>query len=113
LLNGSVQDLHIDPKEVAVIAPYAANVKLINSIRRNYPSLKALADTTTIDSFQGQEISIALVVMGTAHPRPGPEFIQNKQRLNVLYSTEVFCMSLATSTSVTISARSPRSLRSR
>lgn len=71
LLNGSVQDLHIDPKEVAVIAPYAANVKLVDSMRRNYTSLQALTNTATIDSFQDQESSIALVVTGTAHPRPG------------------------------------------
>ncbi|CAG7563675.1 unnamed protein product [Fusarium equiseti] len=67
LLNGSVHDLHINPKEVAVIAPYAA---------------KTLPDAATIESFQGQESAIALVVIGTAHPRPGPGFAQNKQRLN-------------------------------
>ncbi|RBR10167.1 uncharacterized protein FIESC28_09553 [Fusarium coffeatum] len=74
LLNGSVKDLHIDPKEVAVIAPYAANVKLI-------------IDETQL-SFRGQEGSITLNIMDTDHPRPGLGFTQNKQRLNVLLTRQ-------------------------
>ncbi|RGP71948.1 DNA helicase [Fusarium sporotrichioides] len=88
LLNSMVEKLEIDPKDVAVIAPYAANVKLINSMRRIYPALNALPDAATIDSFQGQESIITLVIMGTAHPQPGPGFTQNKQRLNVLLTRQ-------------------------
>ncbi|EKJ73155.1 hypothetical protein FPSE_06768 [Fusarium pseudograminearum CS3096] len=88
VLQGAVESLEIDPKDIAVISPYAANVKLINSMRRNYPALHALPDAATIDSFQGQESIITLVIMGTAHPRPGPGFTQNKQRLNVLLTRQ-------------------------
>ncbi|KAF5231890.1 hypothetical protein FAUST_9026 [Fusarium austroamericanum] len=88
IIKGAVESLDIDPKDIVVISPYAANVKLINSMRRTYPALHALPDTATIDSFQGQESIITLVIMGTAHPRPGPGFTQNKQRLNVLLTRQ-------------------------
>lgn len=90
LLSEIVEKLSVNPKNVAVIAPYAANVKLINSksMRDFYPALKGLPEAATIDSFQAQESIITLVIMGTAHPRPGPGFTQNKQCLNVLLTRQ-------------------------
>ncbi|KAJ4017818.1 hypothetical protein NW766_003887 [Fusarium irregulare] len=85
LLNGSVQDLHIDPNEVAVIAPCAANVKLT-------------IDETQL-SFPGQEGSIALKIMITDHPRPEPGFTHNKQRLNVLLNRQRCALLLFDNTS--------------
>lgn len=88
LLSEMVQALNVDVHDVVVIAPYMANVNLINSMSKAYPSLANLKKATTIDSYQGQESIITLVVMGTAHPHPGPGFTSNKQRLNVLLTRQ-------------------------
>ncbi|KAM0201621.1 hypothetical protein ACHAPI_001667 [Fusarium lateritium] len=88
LLNEMVETLNVNVHDVVVIAPYMANVKLINSMSKTYPSLANLKKATTIDSYQGQESIITFVVMGTAHPRPGPGFTSNKQRLNILLTRQ-------------------------
>ncbi|KAG5657908.1 hypothetical protein KAF25_007941 [Fusarium avenaceum] len=88
LLSEMVQTLNVNVHDVVVIAPYMANVNLINSMSKTYPSLANLKKATTIDSYQGQESIITFVVMGTAHPSPGPGFTSNKQRLNVLLTRQ-------------------------
>lgn len=43
---------------------------------------------TTVDSFQGQENDVVVVVMGTASPKPGPGFTSDSQRLNVMLTRQ-------------------------
>lgn len=79
----------VDPAKVFVLAPYAANVNLVKWARRKdakYACLEAMRPASTVDSFQGQEGDIAVVIMGTAHPRPGPGFTADSRRLNVSLS---------------------------
>ncbi|KAL5083608.1 hypothetical protein Trisim1_001302 [Trichoderma cf. simile WF8] len=82
-----VKSKKIDPSKLVVISPYAANVELLDRmLRKNaaYEALKGIPPASTVDSFQGQENDIIFVVMGTAYPRPGPEFTSQEQRLNVM-----------------------------
>jgi hypothetical protein len=43
-----------------------------------------MADASTVDSFQGQENDIVIVIMGTKFPEPGPGFMTDPHQLNVL-----------------------------
>lgn len=61
--------------------------------------MQALTDVATIGSVQGQESSIALNILDTDHPRPGPGFTQNKQRLNVLLNRQKCALLLVDNTS--------------
>ncbi|KAF3060122.1 hypothetical protein CFAM422_011434 [Trichoderma lentiforme] len=82
-----VKSKKIDPSKLVLISPYAANVELLDRmLRKNaaYEALKGIPSPSTVDSFQGQENDIIFVVMGTAHPRPGPGFTSQEQRLNVM-----------------------------
>ena len=56
--------------------------------------MQALTDVATIGSVQGQESSIALNILDTDHPRPGPGFTQNKQRLNVFLTRHQCALSI-------------------
>ncbi|KAM5344517.1 hypothetical protein ACJ41O_013053 [Fusarium nematophilum] len=78
----------VDPARVVIISPYAANVQLVRSRRARYPALKTMGEAVTVDSFQGHENDVVIVVMSTAHPRPGPGFTSNAQRLNVLLTRQ-------------------------
>ncbi|KAF5678612.1 DNA helicase [Fusarium heterosporum] len=88
LISEMVHSIDINLQDLVVISPYMANVKLINSMRKSYPSLANLQDATTIDSYQGRESTVVFVVMSTAHPVPGPGFTSNRQRLNVLLTRQ-------------------------
>ncbi|KAJ4328076.1 hypothetical protein N0V84_001444 [Fusarium piperis] len=79
-----------DPARIIFISPYPANVRVINGMRRKpeYACLTSMPDAMTVDSFQGQENDLAIVVMGTAHPNPGPGFTSNSQRLNVMLTRQ-------------------------
>ncbi|EEU36366.1 uncharacterized protein NECHADRAFT_29496, partial [Fusarium vanettenii 77-13-4] len=52
--------------------------------RPQYACLSGMQEAMTIDSFQGQENDIAIAIMTTAHPYPGPGFTAEAQRLNVM-----------------------------
>ncbi|KAG8672211.1 hypothetical protein FPOAC1_005473 [Fusarium poae] len=90
LLVEAVKTKKVDPSRVVCISPYAANVGLIEKKRRGcqYEALQAMQPTSTVDSFQGQENDIVFVIMGTTHPRPGPDFTCNPKRLNVMLSRQ-------------------------
>jgi predicted RecB family nuclease len=70
-------------KDVLVVAPFNAQVNLL---RKHLP---AGARVGTVDKFQGQEASVAIVSMATSNganaPR-GTEFLFNANRLNVAVS---------------------------
>jgi len=78
---------NVDPKKLFILSPYKANISLIASVIKNTPefsSLRVMEAAATVDSFQGQEGDIAVVVMGTSHPKPGPGFTGEARRLNVM-----------------------------
>lgn len=80
----------VDGSRVRLLAPYAANVGLINRMvkKSEYALLSSMEPAMTIESFQGRETDIAVVVFGTAHPSSGPGFTGNEQRLNVMLSRQ-------------------------
>lgn len=76
----------VAPK-ITIITPYTANLKEFDKKFRqeSYRRLgRALPPPSTIDSFQGQENDIVVVVMGTKSINPGPGFTTDPQRLNVM-----------------------------
>ncbi|RSL50912.1 hypothetical protein CEP54_011672 [Fusarium duplospermum] len=85
-----VKSKKADPARIVFISPYAANVRVINGMRKKpeYACLTGMPAAMTVDSFQGQENDLAVVVMGTAHPHPGPGFTSNSQRLNVMLTRQ-------------------------
>ncbi|KAG5793069.1 hypothetical protein H9Q69_007878 [Fusarium xylarioides] len=66
LLAQLVQATKIDASRIVCIAPYSANVGLIDKMRRSreYDVLKGMPPASTVDSFQGQEGDLAVVVIG-------------------------------------------------
>ncbi|KAI8677354.1 hypothetical protein NCS56_00625200 [Fusarium sp. Ph1] len=89
LLSDFVKESKVDPACFVDISPYKSNVELINRLRKKPESaaLAGMADAVTVDSFQGQEGDIAVVVMGTTG-RSGPGFTADEQRLNVIFSRQ-------------------------
>ncbi|KAL2673660.1 hypothetical protein Neosp_012103 [[Neocosmospora] mangrovei] len=85
-----VKNTEADPGKMVVITPYTANAQLVDRMRKRpeYACLSGMQETMTIDSFQGQENDIAIVVMSTAHPIPGPGFTGDSQRLNVMITRQ-------------------------
>ncbi|CVL08874.1 uncharacterized protein FPRN_14657 [Fusarium proliferatum] len=90
LLAELVKATKVDASRIVCIAPYAANIGLIERMRkgREYDVLQGMPPASTVDSFQGQEGDLAVVILGTAHPRPGPGFTCNPKRLNVMLSRQ-------------------------
>ncbi|KAK0387037.1 hypothetical protein NLU13_5351 [Sarocladium strictum] len=72
---------------ISIITPYTSNVKEIERMfkRPKYSLLgQNLPAPATIDSFQGRENDITIVIMGTRAVDPGPGFTVMPQRLNVM-----------------------------
>ncbi|KAL2693692.1 hypothetical protein Neosp_000253 [[Neocosmospora] mangrovei] len=67
ILSDFVKESKDDPACFVVISPYKSNVELINRLRKDpeYAALAGMADAVTVDSFQGQEGDIAVVVIRT------------------------------------------------
>lgn len=78
----------VDSSRLIMLAPYSANLKVINEMRAlpQYALLSSMQPASTIDSFQGQEEDVAVIVMGTAHPTPRPGFTVDENRLTVTIS---------------------------
>ncbi|TEA21718.1 DNA-binding protein SMUBP-2 [Colletotrichum sidae] len=85
-----VQSKGIDPAKITILSPYMANVRLLGQELKEakYACLKGLPQASTIDSFQGQENDIIIVVMGTRFPNPGCGFTAMPSRLNVLFTRQ-------------------------
>lgn len=80
----------IPPSNIVVICPYKANVEIIESWRKRQPKyevLEPMPRAATVDSFQGQEGDIVVVVMGTT-TAVGPGFTKDENRLNVMLSRQ-------------------------
>jgi hypothetical protein len=43
---------------------------------------------STVDAYQGREKPIVVVIMGTAHPKPGPGLTTNQRRLCVMLTRQ-------------------------
>jgi hypothetical protein len=80
----------VDPTSIVILAPYAANVELIRRMRKRpeYVAISAMEPTSTVEGSRGKEGDIAVVVMSTAAPRPGPGFTSGEQRLNVMLTRQ-------------------------
>lgn len=74
-----------NPKDIAIISPYAANVERIARLRKShkYACLANMPKASTVDSFQGQEADIIFLIMGSTQA-VGPGFTSNENRLNVM-----------------------------
>ncbi|KAL7892380.1 P-loop containing nucleoside triphosphate hydrolase protein [Trichoderma sp. SZMC 28014] len=79
----------IGASNIAIISPYKANVKYVESRRREprYADLDGMQPAATVDSFQGREADIVVVIMGTTE-KVGPGFTTDKRRLNVMLSRQ-------------------------
>lgn len=73
-------DPRVDPADIGIIAPYTANVATINRELQNYDSLQGVEPAATVDSFQGREASIIVLILGTTE-KTGPGFTADEQRL--------------------------------
>lgn len=79
----------IRASNIAIISPYTANVNLIENRRKDqkHSVLSDMPPAATVDSFQGREADIIVVIMGTTQ-RVGPGFTTDKRRLNVMLSRQ-------------------------
>lgn len=84
-----IRSKKIPAKAITVLSPYAANVSTVTRMRKlpEYAALSDMPATSTIDSFQGQENDIAIVIMSTTTPG-GPGFTSDPQRLNVMLTRQ-------------------------
>ncbi|KPM45180.1 hypothetical protein AK830_g1349 [Neonectria ditissima] len=87
-----VKSAELSPAEVAkvvIISPYKANTELIERMRKRpaYTVLSSIPPAATIDSFQGQEGDIVVVITGTTQ-KVGPGFTTDERRLNVMLSRQ-------------------------
>ncbi|KAM5342775.1 hypothetical protein ACJ41O_013741 [Fusarium nematophilum] len=77
----------VDPAKVLIISPYAAMVDFIERMRkkREYEALKGMRPASTVDSIQGQEGDMVVVITGTTR-KSGPGFTMDEGRLSVMLS---------------------------
>ncbi|WP_233148619.1 AAA domain-containing protein [Rhodopirellula sp. MGV] len=71
-------DAGLDPDQIAIIAPYAAQVRWL----RNLPSLREI-EIDTVDGFQGREKEAVLITMTRSNDRGEIGFLQDRRRTNV------------------------------
>jgi hypothetical protein len=88
-LSDLVKEAGIPASSIAVISPYKANVELFQRSRKGslYLALLNLPSAATVDSFQGYEADIMVVILGTTE-EVGPGFTLDKNRLNVMLTRQ-------------------------
>ncbi|TFB02785.1 Regulator of nonsense transcripts 1 [Trichoderma ghanense] len=88
-LADMVRTGRFNPRDFAIITPYAANVGLTERRREKpeYAILSAMPPAATVDSFQGREADIMVAIMGTTE-EVGPGFTTDAHRLNVMLSRQ-------------------------
>lgn len=74
-------------KGIVGICPYKPNVVLANQRMSKYPALAEMAPFKTVDSFQGLEGDMSVVIFGTTR-QSGPGFTSQKNRLNVMLTRQ-------------------------
>ncbi|KAI2468586.1 hypothetical protein F4781DRAFT_443454 [Annulohypoxylon bovei var. microspora] len=70
-----VRTTEVKASRAIILAPYAANVKLIQKLlkpRKYTDSLSGMDQPSTIDGYRGQEKDITIIVMGPRAGFPGP-----------------------------------------
>jgi len=76
----------VDPGRIFILSPYA-NIPLVGKIlkkNQKYSKLmESMPEPMTVDSIQGQEHDIVVVIMGT-NSKTGPGFTADQHRLNVM-----------------------------
>ncbi|MFK8115467.1 MAG: AAA domain-containing protein [Rubripirellula sp.] len=75
---GELIEAGIDPSQIAVIAPYAAQVRLLRG-RLDLPEL----EIDTVDGFQGREKEVVLLTMVRSNNRGEIGFLADTRRTNV------------------------------
>ncbi|PTB37353.1 hypothetical protein M441DRAFT_40099 [Trichoderma asperellum CBS 433.97] len=89
-LGDLVKTIGIPASSIAVISHYKANVELFERCRKDPQHSAPLVDmppAATVDSFQGREADIMVVILGTTK-EVGPGFTVDKNRLNVMFSRQ-------------------------
>lgn len=74
----SLIDAGLDPKDIAIIAPYAAQVRLIRS-QSKYETL----EIGTVDGFQGREKEAVLITLVRSNNENEIGFLADRRRMNV------------------------------
>lgn len=89
LIRDFVKATKVDPAQTIVITPYKANLAIIESMRKksDYSIISGMQPAATVDSFQGREGDVAIVIMGTTR-KSGLGFTTDKPRLNVMTSRQ-------------------------
>lgn len=77
-LTGELLDAGIRPDQIAIIAPYAAQVRWL----RNQSGLKEI-EIDTVDGFQGREKEVVLITMTRSNDRGEIGFLADTRRTNV------------------------------
>jgi superfamily I DNA and/or RNA helicase len=88
LLSDLVKKTDIPASSIGVISPYKANVELFERCRKDSQYSAPLLNmpaAATVNSFQGREANIMVVILGTTK-EVSPGFTVNKNRLNVMLS---------------------------
>ncbi|KAM0218236.1 hypothetical protein ACHAQI_001423 [Fusarium lateritium] len=80
-----VKTKQVNPADVLIISPYGAMVEIIPSWMKKYEALKGMRPPSTIDSIQGQEATMVVVITGT-NRAVGAGFTCDERRLNVMLS---------------------------
>lgn len=89
-LSELVKKTDIPASSIGVISPYKANVELFERCRKDSQHsapLSGMPTAATVDSFQGREADIMVVILGTTQ-EVGPGFTVDKNRLNVMLSRQ-------------------------
>ncbi|CAG9982145.1 unnamed protein product, partial [Clonostachys byssicola] len=75
----------INPSEIAIIVLHSANVEVVEHQLKLYASLVGKVVVSTVESIQGKERPIALVILGT-NETTGPGLSKEPRRFNVAIS---------------------------
>lgn len=80
-----ITTMGVDFAGINFVTPYSANIEVMRRMRRKaeYACLSKIPDPLTVDAYQGRENDIIILVLGNKHPKPGPGFMTNENRLNV------------------------------
>lgn len=88
-LSDLIVTANVDPSHLAIITPYQANVEAIKHMRNKamYKALSPMRPAATVNSFQGQESDISVIIMGTPNTS-GVDFAADFQRVNTMLSRQ-------------------------
>jgi hypothetical protein len=81
----------VEAKDIVIITPYRQNRDVMERMRKRepkYQALSAIPPAMTIDSYQGQEATIIVIVMATTK-KSGSGFTSKSHRLNVMLTRHI------------------------